>query len=92
VPKSAHRDLEKEARPRFLDSLKSEDCATSEVSSEEILSRSPGSLDSDKTLSMEDVSTNGEDLVSPTQVATKEPIYEGQRTKGGSSCHSQVLV
>jgi hypothetical protein len=76
-PKSACRDLEKEARYlNFLTQLGSEDCAMSEVFSEEILSRSPGSPDSDKTLVMEDVSNDGEDLVSPRQVATQESILD----------------
>jgi hypothetical protein len=51
--------LEKEARELdFLTQLGSEDCAMSEVSSEEILSCNTGSPDFDKTLAMEDVSTN----------------------------------
>jgi hypothetical protein len=77
--KSACRDSEKEARDLdFLTQLRSEDCATpSELSSEEILSHSPpGSPDSHKTLTMEDVSTNGEELFSPTQASTtKEVLY-----------------
>jgi hypothetical protein len=74
--------LEKEARNLdFLTQLGSEDFATSKVSSEEsLLSRSPlGSPDSDKILVMEDVSTNGEELVSPTQapstMKSKELLY-----------------
>jgi hypothetical protein len=74
--------LEKEARNLdFLTQLRSEDLATSKVSSEEILlSCSPlGSPNSDKTLAMEDVSTNGEELFSPTQAPSttksKELLY-----------------
>jgi hypothetical protein len=89
--KSACRDLKKDARYlNFMTQLGSEDCRKSKISSEEILNRSLGSPDSDKALAMEDVSTDGEDLFSPTQ-AMKKLILDFCRPKGGSGHHSQIL-
>jgi hypothetical protein len=66
--KSACRDLKKEAIDlNFLTQFGNEDCGMSKVSSEGILTHSPGSPDSDKNLTMEDMSMDGEHLGSPTQ-------------------------
>jgi hypothetical protein len=75
--KAACRDLKKEAsKLEFLTQLGSEDCPTSQFSSEEEIN-SPGTPDSDKTLAMEDVS-DGE--FSPTQ-ATQELLSDLLETK-----------
>jgi hypothetical protein len=67
-PKSARRDLKKEARDlEILTQLESdEECLTSKGGS-------PDS-DSDKTLDMEDVSTDGEDICSPTQATQEDEL------------------
>jgi hypothetical protein len=69
-PKSARRDLKKEARDlKILTQLESE---------EECLTSKGGSPDSelDKTLDMKDVSTDGEDIYSPTQATQEELILD----------------
>jgi hypothetical protein len=71
-PKSARRDLKKEARDlEILTQLEE----SGEGGSPDDAS------DSDKTLTMEDVSTNGEELYSPTMQATQELIQDFAEAK-----------
>jgi hypothetical protein len=76
--KSAHRDLKKEeARDlQFLTQLGSEDYRTSKVSSEEIVNHSLWVAPIDKTLVMEDVSTDGEDIFSTTMQVMQELLLD----------------